>query len=61
LSAEKIRLILQVHDELVLEIERGLEKEVGALVKETMENVVKLRVPIKVEVKTGQNWGEMEK
>ena len=56
-----IKMILQVHDELVLEIPKNAVSETSALLKKTMEGVVKLRVPVKVEVKTGHNWGEMEK
>ncbi len=49
-------IILQVHDELVLELkEKDLEK-VKELVKNTMENCVKLSVKLKVDIKTGQNW-----
>jgi len=54
----KGRLLLQVHDELILECP---EKEVAALkktVKETMENIVKLKVPVKVDVNSGDNWCE---
>ena len=54
----KGRLLLQVHDELILECP---EKEVTALkktVKETMENIVKLKVPVKVDVNSGDNWCE---
>ena len=61
MTQKSVRMILQVHDELVLEVKKGLEDEVGQLVKDTMEQVVKLRVPVKVEVKVGKNWGEMEK
>ncbi len=56
-----VKMILQVHDELVVEVKKGLEKEVGQLLKETLENVVKLKVPVRADLKTGQNWGEMEK
>ncbi len=59
--ASPAKLLLQVHDELVLEVKKGIEKEVAVLLKEAMENVVKLRVPVKVEAKVGENWGEMEK
>ena len=55
-----VRLLLQVHDELVLEVKKGLEKEVSQLVKETMEGVAELRVPIDVEVHTGTRWGELK-
>jgi len=55
-----VRMILQVHDELVFEVKKGLEDEVAKMVKETMEGVVKLRVPVVAEVHTGQSWGEMK-
>jgi DNA polymerase-1 len=54
------KMILQVHDELVFEVKKGQEKKVGEIVKEVMENVVKLRVPVKVEVNIGHSWGEMK-
>lgn len=55
-----VRMILQVHDELVFEVKKGLEKEVGELVKKEMENVATLRVPIKVDVSFNHSWGEMK-
>jgi DNA polymerase-1 len=57
---DSVRMILQVHDELVFEVKKGLEDEVAKMVKETMEGVVKLRVPVVAEVHTGQSWGEMK-
>jgi len=52
------RMILTVHDELVLEVPNDLVAETSALVKEIMENVVRLCVPLEVEVGTGPNWAE---
>ena len=60
IDGEKIKLILQVHDELVLEVKKGLDSKVGKILKDAMESVVKLRVPIKVEVSTGKQWGEIK-
>lgn len=54
------RMLLQVHDELVFEVKQGCEQEFGEVIKEVMENVVKLRVPIKVEVSYNHSWGEMK-
>ena len=54
------RMILQVHDELVFEVKKELADEVAKIVKETMEGVVKLRVPVKVETNIGKRWGEMK-
>jgi len=55
-----VKMILQVHDELVLEVKKGLEIKIGKLVKEAMESVVKLNVPVKVEVGSGKRWGEIK-
>ena len=55
-----VKMILQVHDELVFEVKKGKEKEFGENLKEIMEGVVKLRVPVKVEVSYNHSWGEMK-
>jgi DNA polymerase-1 len=55
-----VKLLLQVHDELVVECPPDLTEKVGGLMKEAMESVVKLRVPIRVDLKKGERWGEME-
>jgi len=55
-----VKMILQVHDELVFEVKKGKEKEFGGTLKEVMEGVVKLRVPVKVEVSYNNSWGEMK-
>jgi DNA polymerase-1 len=54
------RLILQVHDELVLEVPEKELAQVGPLVIETMEGAYKLDAPLKVDAKVGQNWLDME-
>lgn len=57
---KEIRTLLQVHDELVFEVKIGKEKELARQIKKVMESVATLRVPVKVEVKAGSNWEEME-
>ena len=57
----RARMLLQVHDELVLEAPEAEVAEAARLAKEVMCNAFELRVPIKVEVEVGQNWLEMEK
>jgi DNA polymerase-1 len=52
------RLLLQVHDELVLEAPAGEAAAVVALVREAMEGVWPLRVPLRVDVRSGANWAE---
>jgi len=49
---------LQVHDELVFEVPSDELEKVKKLVKEKMENVILLKVPVKVDIKTGKNWFE---
>jgi len=49
-------LLLQVHDELVLEVKETDTQKVATLLKETMENAVTLSVPLIVEVDTADNW-----
>ncbi|HRY82558.1 MAG TPA: DNA polymerase I [Candidatus Moranbacteria bacterium] len=54
-----VKIILQVHDEIILEVKETLAEEVGKKVKEIMEGVYKLKVPLVVDVKIGDNWGEI--
>jgi DNA polymerase-1 len=58
LAAEEpeARLLLTVHDELVLEVPEGAEERVAALVKREMEGVAALSVPLVVETGWGRNW-----
>ncbi|MEO5340667.1 MAG: DNA polymerase I [Magnetococcus sp. MYC-9] len=52
------RMVLQVHDELVLEVAEEELDAVQGLVRETMEGAMSLRVPLKVDVGVGANWAE---
>ncbi|MCX7707163.1 MAG: DNA polymerase I [Anaerolineae bacterium] len=54
------RIILQVHDELVLEVPEDELIAVARLVKETMEGAYQLRAALKVDMEAGPNWYEME-
>jgi DNA polymerase-1 len=56
----KSKLLLQVHDELVFEIPDQELELMRHLVPETMATAIEFSVPLKVDVKTGSNWGEME-
>jgi len=56
----KTRMILQVHDELVFEVPVEELERAKVLIKDRMEGVEKLDVPIKVEMKVGKNWYEAE-
>jgi DNA polymerase I len=54
------RMVLQVHDELVLEVPEAELERCQALVVETMEKAYSLDVPLRVEAATGKNWMEMK-
>jgi DNA polymerase-1 len=56
----KSKMLLQVHDELVFEVPEEELKETKKLVPQIMSTSVMLSVPLKVDIKTGRNWGEME-
>jgi DNA polymerase-1 len=50
------KMLLQVHDELVFEIPMEINEEFTKCIKYEMENVVKLNVPLKVNINSGNNW-----
>ena len=54
----KAKLVLQVHDELVIDCPKNEAEEVAKLLKSEMENAASLRVPLTVEVGIGENWFE---
>ena len=62
---EKVKLVMQVHDELVYEIDEKIAEEVAREILGVMEGVVSASelsgVPIKAEIAIGKNWGEMRK
>lgn len=53
------KMILQVHDELVFEVRENRAKEFAKEVKEIMEKIVQINVPINVDVEVGDNWEEL--
>ncbi len=55
------KIVLQVHDELVLEVPEKDLKKVAKFVKNTMEQVHKLPVPLLVDLEVGDNWGTLKK
>ena len=52
----KSRLILQVHDELIVEAEKNEVDQVCRILKTEMENAASLLVPLKVDMQTGPSW-----
>ena len=55
---KEVRMLLQVHDELLFEIKESLVKKVAPEIKYLMEGVTQLKVPLVAEIRAGPNWGE---
>jgi DNA polymerase-1 len=55
------RIVLQVHDELLLEVQKNALSAAGEAVRKEMEGVSTLSVPLKVELKAGPNWAELQR
>jgi DNA polymerase-1 len=52
-------MLLQLHDELLFEVPRAELADTAGLVRRVMEGVVRLKVPLTVDLRVGENWGEM--
>ena len=52
----KSKMLLQVHDELIFDIPESELDEVKELIRDTMENIYELSVPLKVGIEYGKNW-----
>lgn len=64
---ESVRLVLQVHDELVFEVKKDIDKSVLGMIEHTMKECIPdeyikdgYKVPLEVHVATGKNWGELK-
>ena len=55
----KSRMLLQIHDELLFEVPEKEVEEMKSLVAQIMPRAIELRVPVKIDIKLGKNWGEM--
>ena len=55
----RVKMLLQVHDELIFEVGEGLAEEFAKAVKEEMEAAYVLHVPLVAETMIGKNWGEI--
>ncbi len=62
LTAQKLRtrMVLQVHDELLFEVPMDEEDAIVPIVKDAMENVIQLSVPIEADLSFGHNWRDMQ-
>ncbi len=53
------QILLQIHDELIVEADHEIATKVAKLMKETMENIHKFNVPIEVDTAIGKSWGDL--
>ena len=60
LKDEKLesKILLQIHDELLLQVKEEEKEKVKNLLKDSMENAIKLKIPLKVELSEANNWYE---
>jgi DNA polymerase-1 len=54
------KMLLQVHDELIFDVPEAELKEMRRLVPGIMSTALTLSIPLKVDIKVGKNWGDME-
>jgi len=54
------KLLLQIHDELIFEVAQENAEQFAKKAQDIMENIYKLKVPLKVSVEIGKNWGELK-
>ena len=55
-----VRMLLQIHDELIFEIKEDIADEIIKELKEIMENVYKLNIPLKVSIARGNSWQKLK-
>ncbi len=59
-NSEEIKMLLQIHDELIFEIRNDKVDLYSQALTQIMENIFKLDIPLKVSVSIGKNWGELK-
>jgi len=55
----RVKMLLQIHDELIFEVAEEEGEEAGGIIKDEMENVLSLRLPLEVKIAMGKNWEEI--
>lgn len=58
--ASQCKMLLQVHDEFLFEVDQKSVGQVAAVIRDCMEAAAHMRVPLKVRMQVGPSWGEME-
>ena len=59
-ESQDVKMLLQIHDEILFEIKKEIVLAVLPTIKEIMENTIKLNVPLRVNINYGKNWAELK-
>lgn len=59
-SIEEVKMVLQVHDELVFEVNKDKVDKISEMIKQQMENIIEFLVPVEVDLNTGKRWGKLK-
>ena len=54
------KMLLQIHDELIFEVDEGEAEALGESFRDIMENIMELNIPLKASLNIGDNWGELK-
>jgi DNA polymerase I len=54
------KMLLQIHDELIFEVDEDVAQQLGMRFKDIMENIYELKIPLKTSLNIGDNWGELK-
>ena len=60
LLSPRARMLLQIHDELIFEVQDGYAQEFGAAAQKIMQEIYKLNVPLKTSLNVAKDWGELK-
>jgi len=60
LLSPRARMLLQIHDELIFEVQDGYAEEFGAAAQKIMQEIYKLNVPLKTSLNVAKDWGELK-
>jgi len=58
--SNECKMLLQIHDELVFEVEESIVDEISLQIVEIMENIFQLRIPLKAKLNVNKNWGNLK-
>ena len=59
-DSDEVKMLLQIHDELIFEADIGVHEKIASELKDVMENIYKLEIPLEASISIGDNWGELK-